>query len=175
MGIPRGRLFTPVAPNPSGVMRTMQVDDDDALLVASNAPSSFPVGLYSYYNSAWVHQSPILGYNGVVSDVVLDTNASAGTNTLSGNAVPSDTIWQIEAINLFDANHAITGSRIVLAGSGGVNIILGEYGALAAASSEIWLGRITMSPGEYIFVYFYGCTSGDDLYLRYHGFYQDLV
>ena len=58
-----------------------------------------------WIGSAWQKAPLTLGYSAKIDEQVADTSAAAGSNTLSGTAVPSGEVWVIQAACASDLNN----------------------------------------------------------------------
>jgi len=119
--------------------------------------------------SEWQKLGLLFGYYDRYAVRVTNTNASAGTNYVDTNPVPSGYIYVIQSVRGVDANSAI--DRIGLAAV--KDTIYGpliEKRSPIINESVIWTGQIVLKEGDIIRGSFYGCTAGDTLVLDVWGY-----
>jgi len=128
----------------------------------------FDKGLWGWDGSVWRKAALPWGYTGVVNQQVIDLNAAAGQNILSGSAVPAGEVWVIEVISVFNNTTACAKVVVDIVSDGQETELLYET-TIVVGQRYIFDGRVTLNVGDYINVYFIDCVAGDDLYMRLHG------
>ena len=108
-----------------------------------------------------------LGYSGDKSQQVLDTNADALTNVLTGDGVPAGEIWVVEGASARNANKAPT-RLLLLVTVNAIVVYLEDHTTAVIGEYATWSGAITLSQGDTVSAVFYDCDAGDDIYLQYH-------
>ena len=137
--------------------------------ITDPAEEYFKDGLWGWDGSQWRKLGILLGYRSALSHAVANYNASAGINTLETDAVETGYIWVVETIATMNDNHAPSRVAFTAYRSGFDYPVLDT--SLAAASTwTVWTGQIVLVAGDTIRAYIFGCTAGDDLYLRALGY-----
>ena len=129
----------------------------------------FKDGIWGWDGSQWRKLGLLFGYYDRLAAQVVNTSAAAGTNMLTGTAVSAGEIHVIQAIAAIDYNSTTT--RIYVSATGGViTIPLADEYSVAAEHWVIKTVNIVLKAGDCLNCIFYGCTAGDDLYLRWWGY-----
>ena len=129
----------------------------------------FKDGTWGWDGTQWQKLGLIFGYYDRLAGQVVNDNASAGNNTLTGNPVPAGEIHVIQAVSVVDITSNVT--RIYLrANAGAISCIIADEYSVTAGHWVIALPNIVMKAGDYLSCIFYDCTAGDDLYLRWWGY-----
>ena len=129
----------------------------------------FKDGIWGWDGSRWRKLGLLFGYSDTVSGGVANDNASAGFNYLSSATVPSGEIWVIQAISGSNVNTACSKIILLVRGSNLDCPILDQVSCTADVWVT-WTGSVALKAGDCLRVYFYGCTAGDDIRLRYLGY-----
>lgn len=157
-------VFTPLAG------ATIEVTQDTAADLKATvnlaADQNVQARGYSYVGGAW-QKSPIpLGYSGVVRGVYQNTDSPGGDVTVSGGAVPSGSIWVIQAAAVQDY-HSVPTFTALRVNSGGTAYAFTYYGLPPAKALNVFSGAMVLSAGEYLEGRFVGTTLHDLLTLTY--------
>ena len=129
----------------------------------------FKDGIWGWDGSQWRKQGILLGYHSALSLNIINSNASAGTNILETDAVEMNYLWVMETIGVANVNTAPSRLTIYVY-RGGTNYPLLDTSSTVVGVYSIWNGQLVMVAGDRIRAYIYGCTAGDDLYLRVLGY-----
>jgi len=110
----------------------------------------------------------IVGFGAAAEEQIADINLSAGTNSLSGTAVPSGKIWWITMLCMRYQGTVPTQIYARFVG------LAQDMTPITQASpvSGIWYtwnGSAYLLEGDYLNVVVTGATAGDDLHMRYAG------
>jgi len=166
MAEPRGYLVVPVGFDPSGDIRALELDADDAVLMAFESAAKGLVGTHGWIGGAW-QKSPLpIGYSGADGANVEDTNLSAGAVTVLSAAVPSGEFWLVSNL-CFRYVGTSPAEVLVLANIGGVNRILWAQDAPESGAWYDKQGQWVIPPEGRIGGYIIGATAGDDFRLDF--------
>jgi len=160
-------LTLPAIPAGDNNIGNVDVVTLPAIPTGSNVIGKVDAQNHGWIGAAWQKNPLLLGYSGDTSEVVTNTNADAGLNTLSGAAVPAGEIWVVEAIGVRNVNKASSRSWIYVTTNGN-NTYLSDQVAAAAGQFTVWAGAITLSEGDKVQALIYGCDAGDDIKMHYH-------
>ena len=129
----------------------------------------FKDGTWGWDGTQWRKLGLLFGYSDRLADQVVNDNASAGTNTLTGTTVPAGEIHVVQMVAATDYNNDTT--RIQIRANGGtVTMPLADELTVTAGHWVTNTANIVLKAGDYLDCNFYGCTAGDDLYLRWWGY-----
>lgn len=146
-------------------LETADLDLDASGRLSANA--------YHYDGSAWRKSNLLWGYHDTVAELVRDSSADAGTNTLTATAAASGEVHVLTAIAAVNYNTAMSRVRIFAYVDATTRVVYGKEspgaGEVVVAPNPIYLG-----PGDYVLCYFYGCTAGDTIDFAIHGYKMDI-
>ena len=129
----------------------------------------FKDGTWGWDGTQWRKLGILFGYYDRLVGQVVNDNASPGDNTLTSDNVPDGELWVVQICCASDINSNVT--RIYIqANSPTIPCIIAEEYSVAAAHWVISSREIVLKPGDCLSCKFFGCTAGDDLYLRYWGY-----
>lgn len=152
MPIPSGNLVTPVGQREDGTLRSLLIDDKDRI---------HTVDSLNAFSESLVEE-------------VSDFTAPAGSNVLSGTAVPSGEVWHVLNVAAIDAVSSY--SRVTIwADISSINVILLDRSTPVGNRWDIWNGEIVLSEGDKIEVGYSGVTLNDTILFRYGGYKTTLV
>ena len=97
-----------------------------------------------------------------------NTSAAAGLNTYDFATVPAGEVWMIYGGAAWDVNTKITNIEIAIA-RGGSYYAVCRYAPSAAQDALAILNSFIMVPGDFIRMYWGGCTLNDDIHGRLVG------
>ena len=191
MGEPSGVIVVPVGENPSGRLRSLelnasdhlmtevsaygaplsdlQLDGDNHLLVAHSTPAKGLVGEHGWVSSAWQKQPISQGYSGAIRALITSTTLAAGNNTLNGSVVPAGEIWVIENIAMMYSGTVVGVAIYAMLLSGAVQYNLFAQTPVVSLVRYDRNLQLTLSPGENMQMFIQGATLNDDAYLWYVG------
>lgn len=129
----------------------------------------FKDGIWGWNGSAWRKAGLHFSYSDQVLGQVVETNAAAGTNTLSGSSPAAGEIWVITAMEIHNTASAVNTARLAVRASS-VNYWLAASPALAAKVGLSWSGVVILAYGDVPYAGMWGCTANDDLYFHYLGY-----
>lgn len=153
-----GTLWQPVKLNSSGV-----------LYVGFATEQNIQSRGYGQIGNSWYKQPLELGYESTASEQIATTNATAGTNLLTGTAITQSEVWVIKNCSTVNSNNAST-VIYLQAVIGGVTV---TFFRQAPGVAGVWYYTncdIVLGYGDYVKCYHYGCVAGDDLYFNYSGY-----
>ena len=129
----------------------------------------FKDGCWGWDGTQWRKLGLIFGYYDRLAGQVVNLNASAGENILTGDAVPAGEIWILQAICALDSTSNV--SRIYIrANTGTVACVITDVYSIAAGHWFAAATNMVMKTGDYLNCTFAGCTAGDYLYFRWWGY-----
>jgi len=173
MAEPKGYLVVPVGFNPSGDIRALELDADDAVLMAIKSAAKGLVGPHGWIDGAWQKNPLLLGYSGPIGDQINENNAAAGFDALLASAVPAGEIWVVTSVSGRDVTTAIT--KIIIYFTRGTDSFF-VAGVQSPAKDQFltWSGQIVLIPGDELKVGFWGTVAGDDIEMTYSGYRVDI-
>ena len=130
--------------------------------------------LYGYDSAAWQKLPLLWGYTSRLADRKSDTNAAAGTNTLTSSTPAAGEIWVVTHIAAEDVTSAIT-RIVVYANMDAVNLDLFTALSPGGFATLDRQGQWILAAGDTIRAEFVGCTLGDDIYLTLLGYKMGLA
>ena len=129
----------------------------------------FKDGLWGWDGTQWRKLGLLFGYYDRLAGQVSTTDAAAGANTLTGDTVPAGEIYVVQMVAAIDSNSDTT--RVYIRVYGGVVMMpLADEYSVTAGHWVTSTTNMVMKSGDYLDCIFYGCTAGDDLYLRWWGY-----
>ena len=120
---------------------------------------------YGFQAGEWRKNPLLLGYGSLVYEQINVPSAPAGTNTLSGTAVPANTIYVIQLSSCLD--NTSSPSKILfnaLIDSNSADVM--EQLNPLAATSVILDKSLVLEAGDILRGIFFGVTAGDNLFFR---------
>jgi len=141
----------------SGILVPLLLESDGSLPAISKG----------WIGAAWQKNPLALGYSGDKTQEVAVADATAGTNSLTGAAVPAGELWVVEAISSRDTTSVPT-SVLLTVFVNSVTLILTSQLTVAAGEFVNWSGAVTLSEGDKVIAVLYGCTLNDNIDMRYH-------
>lgn len=115
-----------------------------------------------------------LNFKETIVGATLNTNASAGSNTLSLSP-PSGEAWVVEAFAALNLNTVCTALIFTAGIIGGNDTWLDRIPTPPAAIYTTRRGPITLDENSEIRAVFEGCSAGDDLYFRVFGHSMEVL
>lgn len=146
------------------------IDASGHLQVDVAAAIALSVQQQQYTGSAWVKSNLLWGYNDLFAEVVYDTNASAGTNTLETTAVPSGYVYILTSCMVVNINSVCTRIRKLAWRSGTEYCDFDTSSSPAAGIHQPIACWIPLKEGDTVRGVFYGCVLNDDIYLAVWGY-----
>lgn len=152
------------------------VQDDAADLKATvdiAADQNVQARGYGYIGAAWQKVPLPFGLSGRVAEIVTDTNTGAGTDSVSTTAVPAGEYHIVSQISMYVASGSANNLVAYLNAAGTTP---GLFGYTSPTSSQVYdrQGWWVLAPGDYIQVYGFDLTAGDDLSVSVAGFRVDI-
>ena len=112
------------------------------------------------------------GIESVVADLNSNLSASAGTNNLDSDAVPTGKVWRI--VQATALNNTSMSTRIRIAVYDGTNTYtFVQEDTVAAARRVTWTGTVYLTANWTIRAIFEGATLNDDLFISINGVQMD--
>ena len=110
----------------------------------------------------------IFSFESIVEEVVEDTNLGVGNKTIKTDDVDSGKIWKITHIAVRFISATIDQILLQAYGLAGSLTLLHN---LSPTSTQwyVWDGEIYLQVNDYLILYIYTCTAGDDASLRVAG------
>lgn len=159
----------------AGYLRAILTDTTGRLLVALDAfNASLPAGTNLIGRVDARSGDKIVSYKAVYAENILNTNAAAGSNTLTGAGVPANTIRHVTHIAAYDANNNPTRILLFVNFSGVSSQPLWETAGPGAGVFTHWDGHVILRPGDNIFCTITGCVLNDDISLRACGWDESI-
>jgi len=166
MAVPQGYLIVPVGFNPSGDMRALELDADDALKVALSEAAKGLVGMHGWIGGAWQKQPIIFGYSGLGGGTLEDASASTTGFSLFSDYVPDGEVWQVFAASVRNCTSggAVCNLSAPPTGPG----VLMVFDMSAANRWYTYDGpMVYVGPGQQLRFAFEGVTVGDRILARF--------
>ena len=129
----------------------------------------FKDGTWGWDGSRWRKLGLLLGYNDVISGSVDVTAQQDGINSVSSSSVQDGELWVLNNIAGTNANRAIP-RIIICAEVCDVLCVLLDTSTTSDGVWAVWNGTTVLKASNRIMVYFYGCTAGDTLRIRWLGY-----
>jgi len=111
----------------------------------------------------------LFGIHKAIAPQKIKIGSLPGTITLNIDACPSGEVWCITSITAFNAttaiNHISLGAYV-----DGKTHGFGSLNSPAVAEEKLWNGALYLDEGDFVTCTFYGCASGDDVYLLAVGY-----
>jgi len=108
----------------------------------------------------------LIGFSGIVEEMLLNSNLAAGTNLLSGSPVPAGEVWKITRATFRYVGTAP--SRLILLVAGLADkLVLADELSPSADYWYTWGGEVYLQEDDYMQLIVYDATAGDDLHFRY--------
>lgn len=156
------RLDTYVSLYNLGTYLTPTVADyDDILAIVADLEEV----LMGNPNTIWGYKDTVHGHAG-------STVSGAGDKTQYTNSVPSDTVWRIEGVYVFNDDTSCSRIEIVVNQASG-HVILKRVDNPAAGELVRWDGMVTMKQGA-IYGKFYDCLDGDYIEVQTRGYAMEV-
>ncbi|MGB2984389.1 MAG: hypothetical protein WBE26_00785 [Phycisphaerae bacterium] len=114
-------------------------------------------------------EDQLFSFKAVYQERQINTAAATGTNTLSGATVPAGEVWIVRCAIACDVTSG-TDIVSVYVNDSGVDYLTDRAANATAAQVVGGACWAPMKAGDNLAAKFYGCVSGDDLYLYGHGF-----
>jgi len=128
----------------------------------------FERGSWQWDGLEWVKALPQLAYSDRWAEQKSNLSAAPGTNYLDSDVVPAGEVWELHFCGGVDVNNACSIQLNV--NNGSFNCAFVDTTAKAAGA---WLIQfpigLTLKEGDFVRVYFFGCTLNDDIYARFWG------
>jgi len=162
MAEPKGYLVVPVGFNPSGDIRALELDADDAVLMAIKSAAKGLVGPHGWIDGTWRKAPMPFGISGTVFRNWSNTNLPAGAVDLDDIVVPAGECWVITTFSMRYIGTPPTQLRMIVMTSGGGVIIREEK---SVTSNQIYSlqCQLVMAPGDYLRVSTLDATAGDSM------------
>ena len=109
------------------------------------------------------------GYNDRVAYQEIVTGSAPGTVDVKTSPVDEHKIQRITEITVFN-NTSVNTTITLQVVQGTITHYLRLWQLPAAYIPQTWSGDLTLKEDDHILAMFYGCTSGDDLYLQVTGY-----
>jgi len=173
MAEPRGYLVVPVGFNPSGDIRALELDADDAVLMAIESAAKGLVGPHGWIDGAW-QKSPLpFGYSGQAKVSWGSTDLPAGASNLDSSPVPAGEVWVITQLSMVYYGTAPSRilMRVVISGD---PYTIWQESSPASAVYYDHQGWWVLAEGDKCRLYVEGATAGDDVYGYALGFRVDV-
>jgi hypothetical protein len=135
-------------------------------MITDPAEPYFTPGGWYWNGSNWQRERIPFRISEIDAEEVADTNAGAGTQTLSGTVVPADRIWVITAAHAVNSTSAIT-RAVVNAYVNGVYVRIAHIETPVIGEPCTFSGHIPIPVGDKLTAHFYGVVAGDTIRLRY--------
>jgi len=125
--------------------------------------------LYGWISGAWQKQPMLLGYSGIVSEEVKDTNLDAGSNYLEGATVPAGEIWVITLGAMMYSGTSPTRIMLFTRVSG---LDVPSINHASPASGDWYMSTFytVLAEGDRMRARVIDATAGDLFQMRYCGF-----
>jgi hypothetical protein len=134
----------------------------------------FDKGGWGFDGTRWRKDNLLWGYGGQVLEQKVNLAAIVGNNFLIHTAVPAGEVWAINGVSAVDIN---TATRIQ-AGiyDGGTLFPVWDFGTPAASVYVATPAEnIVLKTGDQIYVFFFNCVAGDDIYSNIWGYKMRIV
>jgi hypothetical protein len=131
------------------------------------------VAAWGYYDGAFHREALRLGYSGSYTDQVDKTNAPAGVNNLTGDAVPAGQVWRVHFVAARDQTSAPGTLRLIL-NVGGITLPLVFESTPGSGVWYNWYGDMPIPAGAFCQATLTGVTLNDTLQLVYHATIVDV-
>jgi len=163
MAVPQGYLIVPVGFNPSGDMRALELDADDALKVALSEAAKGLVGTHGWIGGAWRKQPMLFGYSGQAQVSWGSDNLETGINDVRSTPVPAGKVWVVT--NLTMIYRGTPPSRLVMrAYMSGGSWVIWEVSSPGANYFYDHQGWWVLAEGDKLEIHIEGATAGDRAY-----------
>ena len=148
-------------------------DTDGNLVAAVLADQNVQARPYGWISGAWQKQAMPFGFSDRVAEVVTDINTGAGADSVQTTPVPAGEYHVITHLEMY-ALSATCDNLIAYQYAGAVTPPI--FGQVNPVSSQIYdrQGWWVLKPGDYIKVYGFTLTAGDDLQVGLSGFRVDV-
>jgi len=117
---------------------------------------------YGWDGSAWRKLPLVWGYSERYVERELNTNADAGTNTLTFTTVPTGEVWYIMGGLAYNSTSAFDQLSWIHRGTG-TPILMRRVVSPAQDEEIVLLAPVVLKPGDYLQAEFKGCTAGDTI------------
>jgi len=114
----------------------------------------------------------IFSFESIVEQALQNLDLAAGTNALTGTAVPAGKVWMITHAAADYVGTAPTDLRIVVTGLATSLYLKFEVDPVPGRW-YMWSGNVYLQAGDAMSCTVTGATAGDDLYFRYAGVQMD--
>lgn len=126
-------------------------------------------GIFGWFENKWIRQPLILGPSEALQGQVVELDATAGTNVIYGDTVPSDEIWVLLSATHINYNTANSSVLMGIALSGVGYPFNTTHTAIVARWYSYGVYQVLL-PGYQPYAAFYNCSVGDDIQFLYAGF-----
>jgi len=152
----------------SDELKALINDDGEMPVKVENFPNILDIRQHSYDRWNWVKDSLPLGYSGRWAEAVINGNASAGTNILTTQVVPTGFVYSLQGMSSVNWTSGSDHKHFLILY--GLSCFL-RYEAIIGPGAHFGSYPVStlMIPGDYVRVEFHGCTAGDSLYVTVWG------
>jgi len=168
-----GRTYAPVLVGSGGIVQVAETAPLSTIAVTQATPDNLRVGVYGRIGGAWQREPLGRGYSRAYVEQVVNLNAAAGTNNLTGAAVAANVVRVTTHMQVLDVNSATTFSRFFPT-INGVQYRGKHAGAAIAGVSTDWDGEMYQVAGDSHLAQIQGCTLNDDLVFTAWGYEFDI-
>jgi hypothetical protein len=140
-----------------------------ALEVTQTTPANLAAALHAYDGSAWRKVPLPFGFTNTWLARHHVASATAGTNLISSDTVPSGQVWILTHAVLIDWTSTPTAYAMEVY-NGSTNVYLPRDPYPASGRPLVWDGKLVLTAGYHVDAYVIGATSGDELDLTVGGY-----
>lgn len=136
----------------TGIMVPVLVDSDGVILSGS----------FAWSGTAWQKQPFIEGYNGIVRQLISDTNLPTGSPTKNFPSVPNNYVYVYESVSVYIISTSVTFVDLAIVNTG-TQYNVWEIPAPASGHLYNFGVHLTLNAGENLRIIIYNATAGDDV------------
>lgn len=151
----------------------VQIDASGHLQVDVAAAVNLNTQLHGQYDGSWQALQMLWGFHDVAGEELSDLSLDAGSNTLSGTAVPSDEVHVITTVSTLTDDGGATRVRPYILRNSDV-LVIADHAPPTNGTYDIVTGQWILGPGDQLKCLIAGATAGKYLYCQYTGYMMKL-